>query len=189
MYGPTIKQIREDKSLSLKSAYVGICSKTNAIKFEHGERTLAADKFSQLLDNLMINMDEFLWALNDYRPQTESYQQYMISRSWNAAKIHEFETNVNAVETSDLNIERVQLASYRLLRDFESGSALNKVEVQLVNEYFTNLSAWSLSDLKFFANNCYVLPYQRMNVLLREAMAARKRYLFFPVATRLLRLC
>jgi len=38
IYGETIKKIREDKGLALKSVYIDVCSKTNAIKFEKGER-------------------------------------------------------------------------------------------------------------------------------------------------------
>ncbi|USS88079.1 hypothetical protein M3M39_00910 [Fructilactobacillus hinvesii] len=59
MYGETIKKIRLDKGFSLKSVYSDVCSKTNAIKFEKGERILSAEKYYQAkLDFLYVDQAE-----------------------------------------------------------------------------------------------------------------------------------
>ncbi|GEN90529.1 hypothetical protein LQF61_01555 [Tetragenococcus koreensis] len=180
MYGVVVKKIRLDKGLPLKSVYTEVCSKTNAIKFESGERTLAVDKFYQVLSNLMMTMDEFQWIKNGYRPQLDVYHSYRISKSWNANKIAQFEKYIRHIESSTIGIERIQLANYRLLENYEKGLKLNEQELSIVIDYFSNLLTWTLSDLKFFANNCYFLPYPLMGQLLKEALKVQSRYKYYP---------
>ncbi|GBD60836.1 hypothetical protein KV134_08440 [Tetragenococcus halophilus] len=179
MYGETIKTIRLNKGLPLKSVYIDVCSKTNAIKFENGERILAVDKFNQVLSNLMITMDEFQWIRNGYKPQKDDYYSYRISKAWNANNLVEFEENVQHAEDDAIGIERIQLASYRLLRSYNNQLEPNKEELESVVNYFSNLSSWTLSDIRFFANNCYLLPYSLMIILLQEVLKAQNRYTFY----------
>ncbi|GBD77996.1 hypothetical protein TEHN7128_1225 [Tetragenococcus halophilus subsp. halophilus] len=159
--------------------YIDVCSKTNAIKFENGERILAVDKFNQVLSNLMITMDEFQWIRNGYKPQKDDYYSYRISKAWNANNLVEFEENVQHAEDDAIGIERIQLASYRLLRSYNNQLEPNKEELESVVNYFSNLSSWTLSDIRFFANNCYVLPYSLMIILLQEVLKAQNRYTFY----------
>jgi len=180
MYGPEIKKIRVAKSLSLKSVYVGVCSKTNAIKFEKGDRTLAADKFHQVLSNLMITMDEFLWINNDFKPTLGDYRQYQLKETWNSDQLTDFEVLIHQVEGEKNQIERVKLASYRLLSHYKAQKKSAKGDLDLVIDYFSNLSAWTLEDVRFFANNCYVLPYDQMLNLLTEVLKVLQRYRYYP---------
>ncbi|NVY96511.1 hypothetical protein HU830_04935 [Lactobacillus sp. DCY120] len=179
MYGVVKKKIRESKGLPIKGVYYDICSKTNAIKFEKGERTLAADKFNKVLDNLLITMDEFLWIKNGYQPGVNHYHFYMFKKYWNTNQKSKFEENIKTIESNSINIERVQLSSYRLLKEYSQDEKLNSSELAIVIDYFTNLSSWTLSDIRFFANNCCILPYELMLTLLQEALKAQNRYRYF----------
>lgn len=179
MYGEIIKNIRLSKGLPLKSVYFDVCSKTNAIKFENGDRILAADKFNQVLSNLMITMEEFQWIKDGYKPQKRNYLRYIVSRAWNANRLEEFDKNVQHAEDNPNGIERIQLASYRLLKSYKENLKPNKQELGFVVNYFTNLSTWTLSDINFFANNCYVLPYSLMVILLEEVLKVQNRYRFY----------
>ncbi|GMA08111.1 transcriptional regulator [Tetragenococcus halophilus subsp. flandriensis] len=185
IYGEIIKKIRQNKGLPLKSVYIDICSKTNAIKFEKGERNLAVDKFVEVLHNLMLTMEEFQWIKNDYKPRVEEYYSYMMSKYWNSYQIAAFEKNLRHIETKAINIERIQLASYRLLESYEKKLAPDKQELALVTNYFSNLSTWTLSDIKFFTNNCYLLPYSLMLYLLKEALKCQTRYQYYQNSERI----
>ncbi|HIW89956.1 MAG TPA: hypothetical protein H9869_08830 [Candidatus Ligilactobacillus excrementipullorum] len=184
MYGETIRKIRISKDLPLKSVYFGICSKTNAIQFEKGDRMLAADKFNTVLDNLMITMGEFKWINNNYRPSTKLYHNYMVGHAWNSNQLNQFKQSVRQAEVEQNSIERIQLSSYRLLRAYEQQLSPDQQELQLVINYFSNLSSWTLSDVNFFANNCYFLPYPLMTSLLTEALKAQNRYHFYHDSER-----
>jgi len=180
MYGRVIKEIRLSKSLPVKSVYNGICSKTNALKFEKGDRILAANKFNQILENLAITMDEFLWIRDDYKPDPNVYRHYLISKSWNDNRNEDVGKKVNRIESEDFRVERVRLASYRLLRDHSRKNPVIQRELQIVVDYFSNISSWTLSDIKFFANNCYILPYSLMLGLVKEIVRVQDKYNFFP---------
>lgn len=83
MYGPTIKKIRTQRGLTLQAVYKDVCSKTNSIKFEKGERNLSIDKFLIVLDTLMIDMEEFLWIHNMYKPINTDLIEYRLNASFN----------------------------------------------------------------------------------------------------------
>ncbi len=176
MYGPIIRKIRVDKGLPLKSIYSGICSKTNAIKFEKGERSIGAEKFYPILENLMITMEEFQWIKNDYKPSSAEHFRYMISQTWNKAQEKHFQHLIRVTEEGHISVERVQLASYQLLNSYHKGERPEENQLQILMNYFSDLNAWTLSDLKFFANNCYILPYDFLIALLKETKKVRERY-------------
>lgn len=178
MYGETVKQIREAKNLSLKAVYTGICSKTNAIAFEKGERMLAADKFSEVLANLMVTTEEFHWIENGYRPAEKDYRLYLMRRSWNAQELEKFEQQLKSIERSE-TVTQVWLASYRLLNAYGQKRPLDEHDLGVVVSYFTRLSSWTLEDIHLFASNCYTLPYDLMLGLLNEALKVQKRYAYY----------
>lgn len=91
MDGTVIKKIREDKNLTIEATYFGICSKTNAIAFEQGKRMLAADKFIQVLNNLMISLDEFLWITNGYQLSAQALCERTLKHYWNMGQLKKFE--------------------------------------------------------------------------------------------------
>lgn len=180
MYGLTIKKIRLAKDLALKSVYLGICSKPNAIQFEKGLRMLAADKFNQVLDNLMISLEEFQWIDQGYQPQRAAYYQFLATRAFNNGDVQDFARTIQSLENNPGKMQRIQLASYRLLNCYQQKQPLPKSELRLVTNYFANLATWTLADVKFFANNCYILPYHLMINLLTEALKVQQRYQHYP---------
>lgn len=179
MYGTYIKKIRNNKDLTINSIYDGVCSKTNALKFENGERMLSADKFNKVLQNLMISMEEFLLIRNEYQPSMDVYHQYMVGKNWNQDNEKNIKKYFRILESKAVKVERVQLASYRLLEEFKNEKDSTKKELNIVINYFVNLRSWTITDLKFFANNCYVLPYNLMIALLVEVVGSIKLYKYF----------
>ena len=179
MYGKIIREIRLNKGLALKEVYAGICSKTNAIKFEKGERNLAVDKFSKVLENLMITFEEFKWIKDKYQPTKQVYYQQEIKKFWNENNIENVEKKIQEIESNNQGIERIQIASFKLLKDYDRKKHYSKQELGLVVEYFSKLSQWTIADIKFFANNCYVIPYQIMLNLLTESLKVSNRYKYF----------
>lgn len=180
MYGKTIKSIRVNKGLPLKSVYFGVCSKTNAIKFEKDERILTVDKFIKVINNLMISMAEFQWIMNDYKPESKYYYNYKLSKLWNSNKTKDFKDSIKKLERNSLSIERVELASYKLLNSYQENKNIDEKELKIVINYFSSLSSWTLEDIKFFANNCYVLPYTLMLNLLKESLKVLNKYKYYP---------
>lgn len=180
LYGKTIKKIRINKGLLLKSVYLGVCSKTNAIKFEKDERILTVDKFVKVINNLMISMEEFQWIMNDYEPESKYYYNYKLSKLWNSNKTEAFKDSIKKLETNPMSIERVKLASYKLLNSYQENEKTNEKELNIVINYFSNLSSWTLEDIKFFANNCYILPYTLMINLLKESLKVLNKYKYYP---------
>lgn len=182
MYGIVIKQIREAKNFPLKSVYSGVCSKTNAIKFEKGQRSLSADKFADVLKHLMLTFSEFEWIAHNYEPSESVYYRYKLGQSFNTNQLNLFEQELAQLENNPIKIERIQLASFRLLRSYQQNMPIEERELSFIISYFSNLSNWTLADLKFFANNAYVLPYELLKQLLGEAMKVYSRYIYFETS-------
>lgn len=178
MYGTIIKQIREDKELTLAATYFGVCSKTNAIAFEQGKRMLAADKFVQVLDNLMISLEEFNWIAANYQSSAPILQEYLLKKSWNTGQLAKFEQHLQLSRQKGLN--DLKLASFRLLHAYAIKKSSDPDDLALVSRYFAELSLWTLADLKLFANVSCVLPFSLMISLLYEALKAKQRYQNYP---------
>ncbi|MHC5249281.1 helix-turn-helix domain-containing protein [Enterococcus sp. LJL90] len=179
MYGITIRRIRKDKGLSLKEIYTGVCSKTNAIKFEKGERELNASRFNLVLSNLMLSMDEFLWLLQSKETSTVDYYPIIAGRYWNENRLMDFEQLLQDMN-QQLGMKKIQLVSYQMLLSYSKGEPIAKEQQEIVLHYFSRLSFWTFEDLKFFTNNCFVLPYETFLVLLNECLKASERYNYFP---------
>ena len=178
MDGTIIKQIREDKGLTLEATYFNICSKTNAIAFERGKRMLAADKFMQVLDNLMVSLDEFKWIADNYQLSEQAFQEHLLKYSWNVGEMTKFESQLQIGEQVGLN--ELKLASFRLLYAYATEKTSGSDDLALVSHYFAELSSWTLFDLKLFTNIGYVLPFSSMISLLHEALKAKQRYKNYP---------
>ncbi|UQS83068.1 Rgg family transcriptional regulator [Bombilactobacillus thymidiniphilus] len=181
----TVKQIRQQKDLTLKQVYVDVCSKPNAIAFEKDERMLAADKFRQVLANLMLSLEEFEWIDNHYQPSLANYYHYVTGTAWNSGQLQYFNKYLQQIEANHTGVQRVQLASYRLLDCYQKNNPFDEQESQLVINYFANLATWTLADIKFLANNCYVLPLEMLINLLQEAWKVQKRYAMYPHSTEI----
>ncbi|WP_220751868.1 Rgg family transcriptional regulator [Apilactobacillus xinyiensis] len=184
MYGKTIKEIRIKKYLSLKMVYSGICSKTNAIKFEKGLRQISIDKFLKVLDNLTINFEELLWIHNGCMPSPTSKLSYELTTLWNEGKVSEFKKYINFIRKNSTGMDKVKLANYVLLKEHSDGKNLennnsNEFYINIITNYLSNLQYWTIYDFKTFNNSCYLIPYKLMIYLLKEALRAQKRYLFF----------
>ncbi|HAB50020.1 MAG TPA: hypothetical protein DCE17_06215 [Lactobacillus sp.] len=183
MDGTVIKQIREDKNLTLEATYFGVCSKTNAIAFEQGKRMLAADKFIQVLDNLLISLDEFMWIANDHQLSTQLVFEGLLKHYWNTGQLPKFEQQLQLSKEQGLN--ELSLASFRLLHAYATGADIPLAELELVERYFAELSLWTLADLKLFANISCALPFELMENLLAEALKAKRRYRNYPQSNAL----
>lgn len=180
MYGLMIRKIRMDKGMSLKSTYCDVCSKTNAIKFEKGERELNTSRFNQVLANLMLTMDEFLWLSKDSQPELRGYYHFWASKYWNENEIEEFEKLIQKAKLESNEMKKIQFAGYQLLLDYHRELPFDPACQQLIIDYFSELSYWTMEDLKFFANHCFTLPYDLFLVLLQEGLKAKGRYAYFP---------
>lgn len=178
MDGTVIKKIREDKNLTIEATYFGICSKTNAIAFEQGKRMLAADKFIQVLNNLMISLDEFLWITNGYQLSAQALCERTLKHYWNMGQLKKFEQELFSSSKQELN--NISLTSFRLLYAYETGAPIPLPELKAVENYFAELSFWTLTDVRLFTNISCTLPFEMMTSLLNEALNAKQRYKNYP---------
>lgn len=60
-YGEKIREIRISKGLSKKEVYWGILSKSNAIEFEKGKHNISAVLLIAILEQLFMDIDEFMY--------------------------------------------------------------------------------------------------------------------------------
>ena len=90
MYGETIRQIRLKKASPKRSLWHDYF-KIYAIEFEKGKHQIAANLLLQILENLSMDIDEFLYIANGYRLDeqtattigTHNIQTSTISTSYN----------------------------------------------------------------------------------------------------------
>lgn len=80
-YGEKIREIRISKGLSQKEVYWGILSKSYAIEFEKGKHNISAVLLIAILEQLFMDIDEFMYIyetyhLNERSEYIERYAKY-----------------------------------------------------------------------------------------------------------------
>ncbi|WEG73489.1 hypothetical protein [Vagococcus intermedius] len=178
LYGPIIRRIRLSKGQQLQVVYHNICSKTNAIRFEKGEQSIAIEKFEAILERLTITMEEFKWITNNNLPKEDKKWQELCVETWNANQLPFFN---NLLKLSpDTYLSETLVANYELLAIVTQEKPLSSEIQKIVANYFSRLENWNYEDLKFFANSCYILPVAQFMGLLNEVVPSLGRYRFYP---------
>lgn len=73
MYGETLRKIRLKKGLTQKEVYENIISKSYAVEFEKGKHQISTYILLEILQNLSIEIDEFLFIANNYNMNEKTY--------------------------------------------------------------------------------------------------------------------
>jgi len=71
-YGSTYKQIRQGKKLSQETVTKDKISRSSLSKFEHNKQTIYLDNFLNLLDEVNLEINEFMYIDNNYQHKTKN---------------------------------------------------------------------------------------------------------------------
>lgn len=183
-YGETLRQIREQKGLTMKELAEGICSISFLSKFERGDSDITLGLFTKSLEKLMISFDEFLFVHNEFQSgQLEQFfkavsNAYKRGNSDELRKLKEQQTKKwqqSGVETYQYHVLMLHL--YEGILDNKAiDEEVNKEDIQRLADYFFRVEVWGHYEFMLYNATMFFLETETVLQLSRTAYEKSIRY-------------
>lgn len=183
-YGETLRQIREQKGLTMKEVAEGICSISFLSKFERGESDITLGLFTNVLEKLMMSFDEFLFVHN-------AFQSGHLEQFFNAVSNAYQQGNSNALrklkmqETKKWHQSGIETYQYHVLMlnmyegildNKRMDEEVTKEDIQRLADYFFRIEVWGHYEFMLYNATMFFLEPETVLLLSRTAYEKSIRY-------------
>lgn len=161
MYGETIRKIRLKKGFSQKEVYGNVISKSYAIEFEKGKHQISANILIQILDNISMDIDEFLFIANDYHLNDQNNYNYIYSQLANnqdtlglkvlLEDLKRKSGKLNNIRISEVR-SRLRILEYLKKHEVYNTEVVLEEDRQVILSYLIDVESWTLQEILLFAN-------------------------------------
>lgn len=185
MYGETLRKIRLKKGLTQKEVYENIISKSYAVEFEKGKHQISTYILLEILQNLSIEIDEFLFIANNYNMNEKTYYDYTYSKLANKHDIEGLEDLLKTLKSREGRLNDIRIAEVRsrlrILRNFrDSGvydtNVILQEDRQTILTYLIERESWTLQEIKLFANTLDLLDNESIFILFKRVSRVLEYY-------------
>ncbi|EOL49989.1 helix-turn-helix domain-containing protein [Enterococcus caccae] len=185
-YGELIRELRIKKGISQKQLYEKIMSKSYAIRFEQGKHEISFYLLKLILDQLSMEVDEFLFIFNGYHSSEieQFYYEYGEKGNQNdidglismRTKLQKNPTSVQAeLRIAELTARIEQLTAYEKTGIY-SKKVIDKHSLMIIQEYLSKVQTWTLGELRLFANTLDYIDYERKSEYFETLLRSIDRY-------------
>lgn len=183
-YGETLRQIREQKGLTMKELAEGICSISFLSKFERGDSDISLGLLTKIVKKLMIGFDEFFYIHNEYKLDkleqffkdvtTAYYESNSLQlknlkneemRKWEKYKIPTYHYNTLMIEVFEKIVDQNAI-------DKEAGQE----DIRLLSDYLFRVEVWGYYEFMLYNATMLFLQPEMVAQLSRTAYEKSNRY-------------
>lgn len=183
-YGETLRQIREQKGLTMKELAEGICSISFLSKFERGDSDISLGLLTEIAKKLMIGFDEFLYIHNEYNPDkleqffknvnTAYYESNSVQlknlkneemRKWVKYKIPTYHYNMLMIEVFENIVDQNAI-------DKEA----SQEDIRLLSNYLFRVEVWGYYEFMLYNATMLFLQPEMVAQLSKTAYEKSNRY-------------
>lgn len=202
-YGATFQKIREEKGLKRSDLADDSVSASMIGKFERGDSRLSFDRVVHLVEKMMLNVDEFLYAARDGEPaillERELYKFDVNGNMgrYSAEELYDFSLRLKRVLKAfpnDLSLqfgsiffevlalERHYMENKTLMNEQAFQKRVNE-KFQPILDYLMRTETWGRQDISLFilTLNSYE-PEARLNLMKRALKRLDHLYHLMPFA-------
>lgn len=183
-YGKTLRMIRKQKEITLKELADGICSVSFLSKFERAESDITLGLMTRLLENLMMNFDEFLYIHNDYQP--DKLEQFFKTAKTaylnrDVKKLKQLKRELlqkweqYGVETYHYNALLIEVYQSIVDKDYINES-VKEQDIHLLSEYLFRVEVWGYYELMLYNGTLLLLQPDMVTLLSRTAYEKSARF-------------
>ncbi len=173
-FGPTVRQIRQHKNISLKTCYTGIVVKSFAIRFEKGEVNLNLVDFLQVLNQLAVTPEEFFFLhFKEKNPFVGGVLQVGANQIFKgtfeakeAQKVYQKYQESNNPEEKLL----AYLSHFYLTTLEENDLVLPENEKSFIINYFNKNESWSLIETFIFPTASTLFDEELREILMKRCL-------------------
>ena len=183
-YGKTLRMIRKHKGITLEKLADGICSVSFLSKFERGDSDITLGLMTRLLENLMMNFDEFLYIHHDYQPDT--LQQFFNTAGTaylnRDAKLLKQLKNEQLKKWKHYGVETYQYNAL-LIEVYESivdskymNTRVQQQDILQLSDYLFRVEVWGYYELTLYNGTLLLLQPDMVILLSRTAYEKSMRF-------------
>ena len=189
-YGKIFKKFRESRGLSLKDVAKSGLSSSHLSRFEHDEADLTISKFLLALDAIHMPIEEFVYAVRDFRRDdfNELLEKirYLVSKcdidGMKKLLISQIEKKDKKEPFDSFNTILLKIRLQDLLEEI----LVTEQEIGIISDYLFSVEYWGYYELLLFMNTIDVLNHKTMMVLAKEMCHRSEFYREIPNNRRLL---
>lgn len=171
--GKYFKKFRESRHLTLKNIANESLSIAQLSRFENGTSDLTISKFLYSLNELNISLEEFMYAVNNYK---------MSPLNELLLKISEYSTTRN-----DKALKKLLNTQQNIT---DKNKKLSNILIQIclydLSDYLLSIDDWGMYELLLFSNSMKAMNHQTRMMLLKEMNRRTDLYTNIPKYRRII---
>lgn len=178
-YGKVFRKIRQDKGASLATAATGIMSKQGLSAFENGKTMITLDKFFQLINQLNIDINEYIACIDArHLPKNTLNQLILAYHKENQHFLREMQAKFSQWYSTyhwdhDLHLMIVVKV---LLRKLGQQVQITTTEISAIHDYLLQVDHWGIYELRIFECTLTLFDDCQIALLSSTALTASKAY-------------
>ena len=189
-FGKIFKKFRQSRGIKLKDVAKHGLSKSQLSRFERGETDLTITKFMRALQVINMPIDEFMYAVHDFRRDElnellERIRVYITTRDILNLKKLLIEQQEKIPEHQifhELNIILIKIK----LQDISGEDSVSEQDIKHLIDYLFSVEFWGNYEILLFANTLDVFNHGTFMVLSREIVRRSDFYKEIPNNRRII---
>ncbi|SHG58662.1 helix-turn-helix domain-containing protein [Ornithinibacillus halophilus] len=183
-YGKTLRMIRKQKGITLERLADGVCSVSFLSKFERGESDITLGLMTRLLENIMMNFDEFLYIHHDYQPDKleqffKTTQSAYLNRDVDQLRklkdVQLKKWKQYGVETYHYNALLIEVYESIVDKDYID-KGVQESDIRLLSDYLFRVEVWGYYELMLYNGTLLLLHPDLVIMLSRTAYEKSARF-------------
>ena len=176
MYGQTIRKIRKDKGLTQKDVCQGVVTLSYYSRIERNISTPTIDIFMEIIKNLNVRLEEFMYIHNDYQKALKDQTWFEITELYHAGNMKSLEDYKTAILTGklpheeEITIQLINLFIYRL-----GGNVVAENIAHIVLNLMT-LENWTSREVTMFITIMDEIPIETLLIIVNRLLKKRNLY-------------
>ncbi|MEY8463611.1 helix-turn-helix domain-containing protein [Streptococcus merionis] len=172
MFGAAIRQIRQEKGLTLIDLSDGILAKSQLSRFERGESQVAVTSFFQLLNRLNITFDEMLV----YTQQKDDFRELINQVAPRYAKGDKdwLQAIIAQLEAKPLKKPYTVTMLKALLESLGGDQGPSEEELAQLTDYLFTVEFWGQYEITLLGNCAKVISFETLYLLTVELIKKRQ---------------
>ncbi|MBL1225480.1 Rgg/GadR/MutR family transcriptional regulator [Enterococcus sp. BWR-S5] len=183
-YGKTLKQLRISRNMSQQEVCAEIMSRSNLSRFENQEYIPGFDKVIQLLANLGVEMDEFMYINNNYHIShyERLYEQLIHAENRrNHSELIETAAKIAVEKGTNRGFYELYLLSQMALLENKLPAAVTIPQISdEMRTVLLDTENWLFADFRRLNNFLRIFNLEEAVFLYRRAVKEFEKYEAFP---------
>lgn len=189
-FGEIFKKFRESRGLKLKDIAKAGISTSQLSRFEKGETDLTVSKFMLILDEINMPIDEFMYAVHDFRQDDLNELLLKVRHFVSTRDIEGMKKLLYSQMESENKRQKFHQINMILLKirlqDLSGENYYDKKDLDDLTDYLFSVEYWGYYELLIFMNTLDVLNHDVFMVLAREMSRRSDFYKEIPNNRRLI---